>query len=240
MKKIALFIAISIYAQHALAQDLVKSNKLVVQAITYIDMGDYHEADRITSLAIKADTKNFYAWYNRGVARMHAQDYKNAIEDFTQAIKINGSMKEAYNNRGACNMQLQRYSQALNDFNKSFLLGGGDQNSSFNQALCRYLMKDIPSALKNYEDVLEYNPSDIGAMNNKALLLLYTEKYEEALSTIDNAIVKDAKNGKLHYNRAEIYIALKDFANACKNLKKAKENGYEAAAARSQEICGGK
>jgi tetratricopeptide (TPR) repeat protein len=69
------------------------------------------------------DMKYVVAWYNRGLAKKHSEDYKGAIEDYNQTIVLDPKYSDAYNSRGLARYELNDHAGACADFKKAIELG---------------------------------------------------------------------------------------------------------------------
>lgn len=60
----------------------------------------YEEAEETLTKAIKYDKHNYEAYYYRGCARVNAQKYDGAIDDFEKAVELKPDYADAYFNMG--------------------------------------------------------------------------------------------------------------------------------------------
>jgi Flp pilus assembly protein TadD len=61
---------------------------------------DYQKAEETLTKAIRYDKNNFEAYYYRGCAKVNAQKYQEATEDFMKAIELKPDYADAYFNLG--------------------------------------------------------------------------------------------------------------------------------------------
>ena len=61
---------------------------------------DYQKAEETLTKAIRYDKNNFEAYYYRGCAKVNAQKYQEATEDFLKAIELKPDYADAYFNLG--------------------------------------------------------------------------------------------------------------------------------------------
>lgn len=62
--------------------------------------GQYQEAEKVLTKAIKYDKNNYEAYYYRGCAKVNAKKYKEALEDFQKAVDLKPDFADAYFNMG--------------------------------------------------------------------------------------------------------------------------------------------
>lgn len=60
----------------------------------------YEEAEETLTKAVKYDKHNYEAYYYRGCARVNAQKYDGAIDDFEKAVELKPDYADAYFNLG--------------------------------------------------------------------------------------------------------------------------------------------
>lgn len=72
-------------------------------------------------------------YYDAGIVKANAKDYKNAIIDFTKVIEITPNYAPAYFNRAILLVELHDYKSAIVDYNKT-----AELDSQYNQV---YLLR---------------------------------------------------------------------------------------------------
>lgn len=87
--------------------------------------------------------------------------------------------------------------------------------------------KNFEKAIKYYDYALEIEPNNMWSWNNKALALLYSNKPDKALETLDEAINKkifsEEKLFDQYYNRAIMLNALRKYREAALSYEEALE-----------------
>ena len=81
----------------------------------------------------------YWAYYNRGNAKISLGQIKEAIDDYDKAIRLNPSFSEAYNNRGWEKFKLDRIDEARQDFEMAFNLARAAGNSDMMERARRNL-----------------------------------------------------------------------------------------------------
>lgn len=97
--------------------------KLYKQGVAANKKGDFDEAIRFYSKAIRLKPDSAALFYVRGRAYTEKDQYDNAISDFTRAITLKPTYAEAYNHRGVTYIGKGQNSQAVTDFKKACELG---------------------------------------------------------------------------------------------------------------------
>ena len=65
---------------------------------------------------LKSQKHSAYAYNNRGIAKHHLKQYKEAIADYDKAIELNPKEAQAYNNRRLAYLELGKKKEADADF----------------------------------------------------------------------------------------------------------------------------
>ncbi|MHB8401257.1 MAG: tetratricopeptide repeat protein [Bacteroidia bacterium] len=102
-------------------------------------------------------------YYQSGLVKYNAKDYKGGMADFTKAIELNSSPDAGtYYLRGTCWFELGKYQEALSDFSKTIELSPNDHWAYYMRGTCRYFLKHYQLAFEDYNQALELNPTDAG------------------------------------------------------------------------------
>ena len=84
--------------------------------------GDYDQAIKDYSEAIKLDPEYAFPFYGRGCAWALKKDYDKAIKDLTEAIRLDPKNASAYNDRGGVFLTTGKYDKALKDYTEAIRL----------------------------------------------------------------------------------------------------------------------
>jgi len=90
---------------------------LYLNGLTEIQLGDFINAEKHLTEAIKQNDSYDGIYYYRGVCRMAAENYTDAIADFTASINKNSMTQASYYSRGVCSLMTEKYDydSVLND-----------------------------------------------------------------------------------------------------------------------------
>ncbi|MEM7767336.1 MAG: tetratricopeptide repeat protein [Pseudomonadota bacterium] len=124
---------------------------------------NYRALERLCSDALQQEAltpDNRAATYvNRGIARMRAERYDAAIEDYDRALRIDADLGAAYLNKGAAMIFQRRYDDALVPLDKSIALETKDLFAAYyNRAIAREQSGDIEGAFKDFQVSAELKP----------------------------------------------------------------------------------
>ena len=101
------------------AEEKEKVQKLLQSAKGWGAKGNYDQAIKDYSEAIKLDPGLAPAWNNRGLAYDDQGDYDQAIKDYSEAIKLQPDDADAWRNRGNAYKKLGKEAKAKADFLKA-------------------------------------------------------------------------------------------------------------------------
>lgn len=115
-------------------QDCISSLKIIESSVAYYNLGwicfeqgDYEQAERAFSDALKLEPSKASIYNERGQARVQLNKYREAIQDFTSLIGLEPTNPMPFLNRGICYLELKEKSEACKDFKKAKELGFKDE-----------------------------------------------------------------------------------------------------------------
>ena len=117
------------------------------QAEDQIAIEDYDEA-------IRLDSKDAVAYFNRGNAYHSLNKKKRAIEDYDKAIRLNPEFAEAYHNRGTTHRDLRQFERAIEDYDQAIHLDPQDAVAYNNRGNAYKLQGKKAEAMADFEKVI--------------------------------------------------------------------------------------
>ena len=117
------------------------------QAEDQIAIEDYDEA-------IRLDSKDAVAYFNRGNAYHSLNKKKRAIEDYDKAIRLNPEFAEAYHNRGTTHRDLHQFERAIEDYNQAIHLDPQDAVAYNNRGNAYKLQGKKAEAMADFEKLI--------------------------------------------------------------------------------------
>ena len=98
-------------------------------------------------------------YVNRGILRMRAADYQDALDDYTKATRLMPRLGEAYVNRGAALIYLGDYEKALPALTRGIDLESSQLFAAYyNRGIARENLGDIPGAYEDFKKADELRP----------------------------------------------------------------------------------
>ncbi len=218
-------------------KDFTKATKIEPNhADAYYNRGNSYihrgEADRAILDYNKAiDLKDDYAsaYSNRGVAYYSNKEYESAFEDFNKAIKLKPDDPEIYFNRGVAFSDRGYHDRAILDYSNAIKLKSDHVNAYINRGVGYCNRGDYDRAIKDYNRAIELNPNSADAYNNRGVAYYKKGDYNRAIEDYNIAIKLDYFDA--YYNRAEVWLRLKEWEKAKADLIIAKKKGVDIVAA---------
>ena len=96
-----------------------KVQNLLQSASDWSDKGQYDQAIKDSSEAIRLKPGYADAWYHRGLAYARKDNYDQAIKDWSEAIRLKPDYADAWYNRGLAYGKLGNEAKAKADFLKA-------------------------------------------------------------------------------------------------------------------------
>ncbi|MGI4863791.1 MAG: tetratricopeptide repeat protein [Janthinobacterium lividum] len=239
--------AIELY-QKALVCNPKYSDAYYKKGLAYHRTGDYDQALKSYTDAIRTDAGSVEAHLGRGGTNMATQRYGDALSDYSHAAILlqNNLLAAKKNNQkevaaALTTQQSQAYQLVgeawyyKKDFTKAVLntakaleLNEKNTEALYYQGLSYEAMHDLPKALKCYADAIRYAPrSKYYHANGRASLA--AEKYDQAIGNLNAAmqfdtthVLKDAYylRGLGYFKSKMLEPAAKDFAEHAKHAEK--------------------
>lgn len=146
------------------------------------------------SKMIKADSRNYRAYNNRGNEYERRGHHELAIADYSRAIDIRPDFSLAYINRGNAYQKEGEYERALADYNRAIELNPHSDMAYNNRGFHLVLMGYLDAAERDIRTALEISPSNIYALNSMAELYASKNDSENACHWLKDAIEKGYNN----------------------------------------------
>ncbi|MHA1167375.1 MAG: tetratricopeptide repeat protein, partial [Candidatus Hodarchaeales archaeon] len=234
---------------------ITSSSKQTTIAHDYIEAGrrsyrsgHYDEAIKHYKMAIKANKKNHFAFYNLGLAFEGKKMVDEAIKAYKEAIELKKDFPWSYNNLAALLFSIDKHSQALEYAEKSIKIDDSLPNPYLIIGNVHYSRKNFDEAYSYYMKALKKDPTFFPGLIQAGLTKLYQEEpaisikhLKKAVSTVpSNAIawnylaIACRENDELESAISSLTNALKLFPGNCMLLETfartyLKMNEYEKA-----------
>lgn len=176
------------YYNQVLAEEPYNSSAYEGRGCCYYALLDIDQAIFDLTSAVKYDSQNHSAYYNRAMIWYHKKDLANVKNDFGQAYSIYGDSIEYTSNFALAHFELKNYTAALE------LLLPLLEEDKYNPwtleviSACYFEAEQFESAIEFYQRLLKVNSNDVNAYNNIAFCLLEAGLYKEAIRHCNTAL----------------------------------------------------
>lgn len=195
----------------------------------YYNKGDYDSALKDFDMAIIKNPDFTLAYYNRALIYVTSSRFNDAIRDCDMALTKDSAYFDAFYLRAFSKNKLALYDQAILDYNKVIKLKPDHLLAIFNRGNSRKNLNDYRGAISDYTKAIVLNPKFSEAYNGRGVAKYFIEDYSGSVTDYEFAIRYNTSNGNIYYNKALSEIKLNKKDDACNDLKKSIELGYEPA-----------
>jgi protein O-mannosyl-transferase len=164
-----------------------------------------------------------HSYLARGVAKMDANDYAGALEDYSSAIGYDARNAEAYSNRSAIEYMLKRYELSFKDCSKAITLKPDYAEAHNNCGLALLGQGNYRESLNYFFRATALNPRQYGAFNGIAIARSFLGDYKEALAACNKAIELNPNFADAYLSKGNILQAMDDAGGALENYTRAVE-----------------
>ena len=121
--------------------------------------------------AIKTDSNDAEAFFNRGRLLDELGNKEDALTDFNKAIEINPSFDEAFFHKALLLEDIDRKEEALESYNKVLMINPKDDGAFFNRGILLEEFDRLEEALESYNNAIKINPENTAAYNTRGNVL---------------------------------------------------------------------
>lgn len=165
----------------------------------------------------------FVAYYMRGTAKYHVQQYQIAILDFDKAIELNPNFAAPYVNRGVSKKMLGRYQEAIQDFDQAIKLNPNHFLFYYYRGSTKFQLDQYATAITDLDKAIELNPADAESYLVRGSTKKYLKQHELAILDLNKAIELDPHNITAYDERGYLRSSLKEYQAAILDFSKAIE-----------------
>ena len=132
-------------------------------------------------------SKNPNDYFNNGLAKAQANEFKGAIIDFNMSIELNPQFSEAYYNRGSAKFRLQDNKGAIEDFNKAITINPTFTQAYYNRGVVKFQLQDYKGALPDFNRTIELQSDFADAYLNRGLIKIVLGTKESGCFDLNKA-----------------------------------------------------
>ena len=198
------------------------------RAHSYLNRGDYIQAERQFSVVIEIEPQFARGWEGRASALMAQGKSDEAIPDFDMAIRLKPDLASAYAGRAVANMVVGDILGANQDAVQARILDPSDPNSVI--VLGRILSGAgrAADALEMFNEGVELAPDEGPAYWWRGRFLFQIGSYDLALTDLNLAIEYSPVSAQPYLDRAALYMdVFEEFELARADIEEAHSLGEE-------------
>jgi tetratricopeptide (TPR) repeat protein len=138
------------------------------------------------SIAVLA--QNAETYFNDGLTKETAEDYKEAIKLFDTAIALNKDFAEAWADRGNCKNELSLYKDAISDYDQSIQIDPSQTDVWFNRGVAKYNSGDLKGSIADLTHLLQLDPHDSTAYHMRGFAYQDLGNFDSACADFQRAV----------------------------------------------------
>ncbi|MDD1537830.1 MULTISPECIES: tetratricopeptide repeat protein [unclassified Bradyrhizobium] len=200
LRKLLYCLALLVLAGPAAANDRVKAES--------------NAAIATASEAIRRDSRDANAYYNRGNAYAAYGDADRAIADYTATIRLDPAHANAYYNRGNSYSSKGDTERAIADYSATIRLDPTYANAYYNRGNAYSNKGNTDRAIADYTEAVRLQPTNANAYFNRGNAYGRKGETDRAIADYTEAIRADSTYANAYLNRGLVYEKRGDFANA--------------------------
>lgn len=189
------------------------------RAEAFFAINESKKALRDLNSYLKTNSKDSYAYFNRGIVKKKLGDLKGATNDFSYALKYSPTSSDIHFARGAVYHDLKNYSKAIIDYKNAIKFNNKNEEALNNLALILIEKHDYGLAIEYLNTVLSLNSNRLNSLYNRAFAFIKSKEWSKAKTDLENALKISPNNPYANnYMGYLLYLQGKK-QNACKYFK---------------------
>lgn len=150
-----------------------------------------------------------------------AKNFEGAIENYSKAIEMDPKLEKAYIARAACYEKINFKSEAVEDFKKAMAFNPKEKEYYYNAGRLLFDLEKYKEADEMLRKALERDKGYTEALAIEVKTLFKLKDYTYGM-TVTQLAIDDKKNANTLYNHAVMLDSLKNYVEADKFYKNAK------------------
>lgn len=173
--------------------------------------------------AIRLDSNDAVAYFNRGQELNEKGNLDQAIAEFSHAIRLEKGWAPPYGGRGIAYKSKKEYDKAISDLDENIRLDP-KQDFYYRHRGDAFAFKgEYERALADFTEAIRLSPMEADGYLGRGDVYLEAGQYEHAINDFNNALSRDQKLGFAYKRRADAYRAKGDDQAAIADYSKAIE-----------------
>ncbi len=195
----------------------------------------YEEMESALHAAIKLAPESYLPYHLLAEKHLSTGALSEGEAQVTKALELNGESYDSYLLRARIYRAEGKYAEALSDLDHLTVTGHGNDDVLLLRGNLEEETGNSESALQTYQEVLSENPFNREAYSKIAQLQVQFEQYEDAETTINDAIEQNGEYAQIILARKELKEALGDTDGATEDAALASKLQAEEEVAEHKE-----
>jgi len=186
-----------------------------------------NHAERITYVREKNWVENF----NRGVAKVKANAFAEALDQFKKCEIIDPKRPDSFKNAAFVYLRMDSTDKAIENYETVLKLEPEDTKVMLQLGSLYYDLKDYEKSIATMDRILAIEPDNIEAISQKAFAFDSMGESEKAFEAYSDALQKKPGDPDLLFNLGRLHYMRKDYKEAINQFQEVlvtNPNDYEA------------
>jgi tetratricopeptide (TPR) repeat protein len=226
------------YLDDNLSAFIKASGFYALRARVYYLQENYAAAVADYSIAISLNKIDPELYFNRGMAFLRSNNFRNAADDFSRGLKTEPDRFEFYLERARAYTGLMEYNTALKDAEFYLMFFNDDQQAITLCGEISYQNQDYINALKYFNKNLKSDQNNPDYYKARGKTYLKTKTFTYAINDLSMALDLKPDDGEAYLYLGLAKYETGDKVGACSDLQKAQRYGNTLALKYILEYCG--
>ncbi len=163
-----------------------------------------------------------YVFHDRGMEKLEAKNYTEAIKDFDLALQKDKNHAPSYCDKARAEAEIGKKEEALKNFEQAIKLKSDYVDAYYYRGLLYHKLKD-DKAISDFSKTIQLDPKKTDAYLKRGMYYYQKKQEQEALKDFNKAIELKCTNIDVYYLRGKINVqknntveALNDFNEVIK------------------------
>lgn len=206
--------------------DSAESDRQLAEGLAKVHAGQYTEALSFFDQAIRTDSENAEAFYNRGVLRLQQlSNAGGAIDDLNRAVELRPDWAEAHKNLGIALLETGRDRQAYDELKMAMELGIESAGAAYRVGQLDEARGQYREAIDGYTTAIYADPRTPEPYSALGRLYLEFGHPDEAAQVFANGVENNPNDPELRADLGQSSLASGDYTKGIQHLREAIERG---------------
>ncbi len=211
------------------AEKYIQSSRWVIMGalgtfflvLSFVRTGVWKNSITLFTDVIQKTKNQGFAYYNRGLAYYHKEQYPNAIEDFDKASNLNFSVEGTAAKKGLAYLKLNNVQKSREELQKAISEDATNVEILKNLGKANLMAGDLQNALSALNRATQLNAKDAEIFYIRGLVLANASQNKEALDDYGMAIALNTKYTEAFVNRGNVLATMGEYDKALADYNQA-------------------